>query len=58
LSNFETVELALECLQSALGVDLKSDEVEVATISNDNTDFRTLDADAIDLRLNAIAERD
>jgi len=58
LSYFETVELALECLQSALGVDLKSDEVEVATISVDNTDFRTLDADAIDLRLNAIAERD
>jgi len=54
----ETVQLALECLQSALGVDLKSSEVEVAVVTKDNTNFRKLADDAVDFHLNAIAERD
>jgi len=54
----ETVQLALECLQSALGVDLKSTEVEVAVVTKDDTNFRKLADDAVDFHLNAIAERD
>ncbi|MFH4977175.1 hypothetical protein AB6A40_003884 [Gnathostoma spinigerum] len=54
----ETVELALECLQSSLGIDLKASEIEVAVVTKDNRKFRKLPANEIDNHLNAIAERD
>uniref|UniRef100_A0A7E4VI17 Proteasome subunit alpha type n=1 Tax=Panagrellus redivivus TaxID=6233 RepID=A0A7E4VI17_PANRE len=54
----ETVELGLECLQTALGSDLKATEVEVLLVSKDDPTVRKLSLDEIDARLNAIAERD
>ncbi|VDK80637.1 unnamed protein product [Litomosoides sigmodontis] len=53
-----TVQLALECLQSSLGVDLKASEVEVAVVTKDNRKFRKLSNTDVDHHLNAIAERD
>ncbi|KAI6244076.1 Proteasome subunit alpha type [Aphelenchoides fujianensis] len=54
----ETIQLALESLQSALGNDMKASEVEVMVVSRDKPKFRQLNADEIDAHLNAIAERD
>ncbi|VDN58617.1 unnamed protein product [Dracunculus medinensis] len=36
----ENIQLALECLQTSLGVDLKSNEVEVAVVTKDNRKLR------------------
>ena len=57
-STEETIELALESLQTALSGDLKSSEVEVVVVSKDNPTTRKLTIEEIDARLNAIAERD
>uniref|UniRef100_A0A914Q7G7 Uncharacterized protein n=1 Tax=Panagrolaimus davidi TaxID=227884 RepID=A0A914Q7G7_9BILA len=57
-STEETIELALESLQTALSGDLKSSEVEVVVVSKDNPTTRKLTTEEIDARLNAIAERD
>jgi 20S proteasome subunit alpha 1 len=54
----ETIELALESLQTALSGDLKSTEVEVVVVTKDDPSIRKLTTDEIDARLNAIAERD
>jgi 20S proteasome subunit alpha 1 len=59
----ETIELALECLQQALGNDIKAADVEVVKVSKDDTDFTEFDdhllsKDEIEEHLNAIAERD
>lgn len=54
----ETVQLALEALQSALGNDLKSSEAELLLVTKSNTLPRQLTTEQIDAHLNAIAERD
>ncbi|VDD96587.1 unnamed protein product [Enterobius vermicularis] len=54
----EAVQLALECLQSSLGIDLKATEVEVAVVTKEDRKFRKLSNDEVDQHLNAIAERD
>jgi 20S proteasome subunit alpha 1 len=54
----ETIELALEALQNALGSDMKASEVEVVVVSKDNPKFRKLSSDEVDASLNSIAERD
>ena len=38
--NVMDFQLALECLQSSLGIDLKAAEVEVAGVTKDNRKFR------------------
>lgn len=50
--------MALECLQSSLGNDIKASEVEVVVVSKDHPEMRKLTADEVDRHLNAIAERD
>lgn len=50
--------MALECLQSSLGNDLKANEVEVLVVSKDDPEMRKLTTDEVDRHLNAIAERD
>ncbi|KAI6173303.1 Proteasome subunit alpha type [Aphelenchoides besseyi] len=54
----ETIQLALEALQNALGNDLKASEVELVVVTKTNSNFRQLTADDVDAHLNAIAERD
>ncbi|KAI6191509.1 Proteasome subunit alpha type [Aphelenchoides bicaudatus] len=54
----ETIHLALEALQNALGNDMKASEVELVVVSKTNPSFRKLTVDDIDACLNAIAERD
>lgn len=57
-STEETIELALESLQTALSGDLKASEVEVVVVTKEDRSIRKLTTDEIDARLNAIAERD
>ena len=54
----ETVEFAIEALQKVLGVDFKSNQVEVAVVTANNTKFRTLTEKDIDDYLTAISEKD
>jgi len=57
-NNDETVELAIQTLQSSLAIDLKSTELEVAVVSEDNPEFRILPDEDVDRCLTSIAERD
>jgi len=54
----ETIQLSLEALQTALGNDIKSTEVEVITVRKGQAGVRHLSADEIEQHLNTIAERD
>uniref|UniRef100_A0AC35UHB2 Proteasome subunit alpha type n=1 Tax=Rhabditophanes sp. KR3021 TaxID=114890 RepID=A0AC35UHB2_9BILA len=54
----EVIQTALEALQSSLGGDLKSNEVEVGIVTKEKPDFKLLTHEEIDFHLNAIAERD
>merc|ERR1712099_105187 len=58
LNERETVEFAIEALQKVLGVDFKSNQVEVAVCSKDRTRFRTLEETEIDEYLNVISEKE
>jgi len=58
LNERETVEFAIEALQKVLGVDFKSNQVEVAVCSAKNTKFRSLAEKEIDEYLTAISEKD
>jgi len=54
----ETIQLAVEALQNALGNDLKATEIELVVVSQANHKFRKLSYDEVDACLNAIAEKD
>jgi 20S proteasome alpha/beta subunit len=54
----ETIELALEALQQALGVDLKAEEVDVMVVTQQRPQVTKLDNETVDAALNSIAERD
>mmetsp|Transcript_6313 Transcript_6313/g.10410 ORF Transcript_6313/g.10410 Transcript_6313/m.10410 type:complete len:269 (-) Transcript_6313:171-977(-) len=54
----ETVEFAIEALQKVLGVDFKSNQVEVAVVSQNKTRFRVLGEKEIDQYLTSISEKD
>nr|WCZ58668.1 proteasome subunit alpha type-6 [Seculamonas ecuadoriensis] len=56
----ETVQLAISTLQTVLGAEFKPSEIEVGVVRADVQDgkFQTLSEEAIDMHLNAIAERD
>jgi len=58
LNERETVEFAIEALQKVLGVDFKSNQVEVAVCSKGNTKFRSLNEKDIDEFLTAISEKE
>jgi len=53
-----TVMLAIEALQETLGVDFKSNEVEIAVVTSKDTKFRRLAESEIDGFLTEISERD
>jgi len=54
----QTVELSIQTLQTALGIDLKASEIEVAVVSKENSKFRQIPDDEVEQHLTAIAERD
>lgn len=54
----ETVQLALEALQQALAVDLRSEEVEVLMVTKAAQEVTKLSNAVVDAHLTAIAERD
>jgi len=58
LNERETVEFAIEALQKVLGVDFKSNQVEVAVCSKDRTRFRSLEEKEIDEYLTVISEKE
>jgi len=58
----EVIELAIQCLQTALAIDMKAEELEVGIVTKDADGtvqpFRQLSDKEIERHLNAIAERD
>eukprot|EP00310_Coccolithus_braarudii_P012812 CAMPEP_0183340604 /NCGR_PEP_ID=MMETSP0164_2-20130417/7102_1 /TAXON_ID=221442 /ORGANISM="Coccolithus pelagicus ssp braarudi, Strain PLY182g" /LENGTH=258 /DNA_ID=CAMNT_0025510773 /DNA_START=8 /DNA_END=784 /DNA_ORIENTATION=- len=58
LSYDDTVQLALACLQTVLGSDLKASDIEACVVRNDNLKFTRLTADEVEAQLTALAERD
>jgi len=58
LSYDDTVQLALACLQSVLGSDLKASDVEACVVRNDALKFSRLSNDDVEAHLTALAERD
>lgn len=53
-----TIEDAINCLQTVLGIDFKMNDCEVGVVANNKTEFRRLTPEEIDTHLNNIAERD
>lgn len=58
MSEAETISNTISCLQTVLGVDLKSRDVDVALVSLTNMHVRKLNETEVDDYLNSIAERD
>jgi len=54
----ETVELAIQCLQTCLGVDLRSGDVEVAVVRKDNKIFTRMPEEEVEKHLTTISEKD
>ncbi|KAL0479950.1 proteasome subunit alpha [Acrasis kona] len=58
LSYKDTVQLAITTLQTVASAEFKSDEIEVAVVTQDNRAFRKLTNEEVDVFLTQIAERD
>lgn len=58
LNKNETIQLAIQTLQTILSADFKASELEVAVVSTDDRRFTQLTNDQIEEHLIAIAERD
>ncbi|KHJ91884.1 peptidase, T1 family [Oesophagostomum dentatum] len=54
----ETIQLAIEALQSSLGIETRSKDLEVVVVSKKNKTFTKLTNDQVDQHLNAIANKD
>jgi 20S proteasome subunit alpha 1 len=58
LTEAETIQQAIGCLQAVMGMDFKSSDIEVGIVTKAKTEFRRLTEEEIDSNLNAIAEKD
>jgi 20S proteasome subunit alpha 1 len=58
LTNSETIQQAIMCLQDVLQMDLKSKDIEVGIVSKDKPEFTLFTEEQIDDQLTQIAERD
>ncbi|CAD6196468.1 unnamed protein product [Caenorhabditis auriculariae] len=58
LSGAEAIELALEALQTSLGIDVRAKDLEVAVITKENKKFSKLTGEQVEHHLNQIANRD
>jgi len=58
LSEKETIQESIKCLQSVLGEDFKATDIEVGLVSARNRKFRKLNQDEIKGHLNEIQEID
>ncbi|VDM85566.1 unnamed protein product [Strongylus vulgaris] len=58
LNHDETIQLAIEALQSSLGIETRSKDLEVVVVSKKDKKFTKLTNDQVDHHLNAIANRD
>jgi len=54
----ETIETAIAALMTALACDIKSHQIEVAVVSQENPTFTVLSRTQIDEHLNALAEKE
>ncbi|VDO65165.1 unnamed protein product, partial [Heligmosomoides polygyrus] len=58
LNHDETIQLAIEALQSSLGIETRSKDLEVVVVSKQDHTFKKLTSDQVEHHLNAIANRD
>lgn len=58
LTSTEAIELAIEALQTSLGIDVRSKDLEVVVVTKDNSKFTKLTSDQVEHHLNQIANRD
>uniref|UniRef100_A0A8R1II98 Proteasome endopeptidase complex n=1 Tax=Caenorhabditis japonica TaxID=281687 RepID=A0A8R1II98_CAEJA len=58
LNSTEVIELAIEALQSSLGIDVRAKDLEVVVVTKENTKFTKLKDDQVEHHLNQIANRD
>jgi len=58
LDQKQTIQLALNCVQSILATELKKTDIEVGIVSLENPHFRRLPEDQIEEHLTEISERD
>ncbi|CAK0907419.1 unnamed protein product [Prorocentrum cordatum] len=58
LTGPETIQQAINCLQTVMGMDFKPSDIEVGVVSKDKAGFYRLTESEIDTHLTAIAEKD
>jgi len=58
LTETETIQQCIGCLQSVMGMDFKSDDIEVGVVSKSREKFTRLTGAEIDNHLTIIAEKD
>jgi len=58
LTGDKTIQLALQCLQTSLAIDIKSAEVEVAVVSSEKRFFTRLTDEEVEQHLNVIAQQE
>merc|ERR1711957_964915 len=58
LTEAETIQQAIACLQSVMGMDFKAGDIEVGVVSKARPFFARLTDNEVDTHLTAIAEKD
>jgi len=58
LDQKQTIQMAINCMQTILATELKKMDIEVAIVTTDNPLFRRLPEDEIEIHLTEISERD